>query len=702
MNHAANGTGPFAAHAMDSALDDLDIDESLMLDVEGITPTGGRKRSDVDIMNPDEARKAALAALRAADRDHKSTQRSAGMGEGTLNSDRRFKWSSSHDDGFEIDDPIDEEMFEADLNTAHHEIYSGSRPTSRSGGLLKPGAICCTIRGKRITRNFALVVLALVSVIVIIGASVGSSKTKQRNNVLSALGGTPEQIARYSAYRDLLVQEGISSKEDLEKEESPQYKAITFLSHEDSITFDPFVEIEREQFISKYGLILLYYSNVADQSQFLKGKIPDENVDTNEDDYYRDPTRDNPGENGPVDHSHDWLSESDGKDPAHCHWTGVQCYSPTDEGVGLGVVKSLNLTMRGLVGSILPDVPRALNDVISLDLGYNSLTGPIPDSVYSMTFLRQLYLGGNDISGQIPSSIGELKQLEDLYLQENRLSGQIPQEIGLLTQLDGLGLYENLLTGQIPESIGNLQNLFVLYLDDNDLTGPIPETVSNLKKLMDFRVRKNRLSGKIPPEIGAMSSLQLFYVDGNDLTGPIPETLVSCKNLRQIHIYKNSLTGSIPGQLGELGALELFYADNNDLVGEIPATLGYLYSLEALYLFNNKLNSTLPQTFGRLKSLVNLRINNNKIKGPLPSSWGNLTKLELLFADSNLLSGSIPSSWTGMKRLQQLRLQSNNINGSIPTDVCLLRAGELDELYADCGVSKKVVCESPSCCTVCS
>jgi len=114
------------------------------------------------------------------------------------------------------------------------------------------------------------------------------------------------------------------------------------------------------------------------------------------------------------------------------------------------------------------------------------------------------------------------------------------------------------------------------------------------------------------------------------------------------------------------------------------------------------LNSTLPQTFGRLKSLVNLRINNNKIKGPLPSSWGNLTKLELLFADSNLLSGSIPSSWTGMKRLQQLRLQSNNINGSIPTDVCLLRAGELDELYADCGVSKKVVCESPSCCTVCS
>jgi hypothetical protein len=456
MNHAANGTGPFAADAIDSGLDvDLDIDESLMLDVESISPSlhsrgdGGRGG---DVMNPDEARKAALAALRAADRDHKSTQRSAGMGEGRLNSDRKFQWTTarSQDEGFEMDSMPDEEMFEADLNTAHNQSNLGSiRAMKGHGGggskalsaFFNPAVICCTVGGRRVSRNVALLVAFVVSAMVIVGATVGSTAGKGPSGYVvkaQQQAMVAELAARLVSYKETLVNAEISSMSDLETVDSPQYKAVTFLSHKDNVVFDLAVDNQKDQMISKYGLVLLYFSNVGEASHFLDGKVPnaDEEFDANLEDDFRDPERDSESEaKGPIDHTHEWLSESNGKDPPHCHWTGVECYDPNEEGVGMGVVKALNLTMRGLVGTISPDVPKALKDVLSFDLGYNSLTGSIPETIRFMTFLKQLYLGGNDLNGNIPNTIGELRQLEDLYLQENSLSGAIPQEIGLLTQL---------------------------------------------------------------------------------------------------------------------------------------------------------------------------------------------------------------------------------------------------------------------------
>jgi Leucine-rich repeat (LRR) protein len=193
-----------------------------------------------------------------------------------------------------------------------------------------------------------------------------------------------------------------------------------------------------ELLCNRYGLLLLYYSNIepGDEGQFIQGTgaapsslQPIDVYDPN----YRDAAENKTGQTEPVNFTVQWLST-----PFHCTWTGVECFSPketTDGTAGYGIVKKLNLTMRGLVGSILEDVPKALNDLMALDLGYNKLTGMIPNSIGFIRYANQIFLGGNQLKGTIPSTIGHLLFLDDLYLQENRLTGSIPSEIGNMKQL---------------------------------------------------------------------------------------------------------------------------------------------------------------------------------------------------------------------------------------------------------------------------
>jgi len=463
MNHAANGTGPFAADTLDSRHWDAgldDIDESLMLDVEGAgsaakpsTPIRGGTAYN-DILSPDEARAAALAALRAADRDHysnKAVHRSNSERQ-TDRSPDRFRWSPPnvpHDDGdFDItEESLDDH--DADLNTASHQAYSVRKKRRWNGG-----ATCAKIAGKTITRRTALIALLCLAAVValIVGVAVGSknASTPSDASPSSATVSSPEAQQRIASYKSIVTSQGVSTPAVFEDSNSPQYKALVWLSqHEaddkqDQDTSGITPVKEADLLINRYGLLVLYYANIepGDDQHFLHGTASAssgqqdssaaEVYDPNLQDDFRDSVANQSEETAPVDNANQWLTSA-----SHCSWTGVECFQPSDSdgAAGYGIVKSLNLTMRGLVGSIPEDVPRALNDLLLLDLGYNKLTGNIPNSIGAMTYVEQVYLGGNQLEGSIPSSIGALAFLEDLYLQENMLSGSIPAEIGNLSQL---------------------------------------------------------------------------------------------------------------------------------------------------------------------------------------------------------------------------------------------------------------------------
>ncbi|XP_071725740.1 receptor-like protein kinase BRI1-like 3 [Rutidosis leptorrhynchoides] len=85
-----------------------------------------------------------------------------------------------------------------------------------------------------------------------------------------------------------------------------------------------------------------------------------------------------------------------------------------------------------------------------------------------------------------------------LDLSYNLLSGNIPKSYGSLSYLQVLNLENNNLDGEIPSSLGNLKTALLLDLSDNFLTGLIPGSLSSLSFLNDFDVSNNNLTGPIP------------------------------------------------------------------------------------------------------------------------------------------------------------------------------------------------------------
>ncbi|KAD3067164.1 hypothetical protein R6Q59_018741 [Mikania micrantha] len=88
--------------------------------------------------------------------------------------------------------------------------------------------------------------------------------------------------------------------------------------------------------------------------------------------------------------------------------------------------------------------------MIYLDLSYNALTGSIPQSYGSLSFLQVFNLGYNNLSGEIPFSLGNLKTALLLDLSHNGLTGFIPGSLVSLSFLNDFDVSNNKLTGPIP------------------------------------------------------------------------------------------------------------------------------------------------------------------------------------------------------------------------------------------------------------
>ena len=97
--------------------------------------------------------------------------------------------------------------------------------------------------------------------------------------------------------------------------------------------------------------------------------------------------------------------------------------------------------------------------------------------------VTRLELDWDQLSGPIPESLGKLRHLFKLHLIDTQLSGPIPESLGNLSNLRELILRKNQLNGSIPESLSKLTNLRIIYLNNNQLSGKIPKSLGKLRKL---------------------------------------------------------------------------------------------------------------------------------------------------------------------------------------------------------------------------
>uniref|UniRef100_A0A2N9FTT1 Uncharacterized protein n=1 Tax=Fagus sylvatica TaxID=28930 RepID=A0A2N9FTT1_FAGSY len=386
----------------------------------------------------------------------------------------------------------------------------------------------------------------------------------------------------------------------------------------------------------------------------------------------------------------------------------------------------LTLSNNHLHGT-LPNWLGQLKNLVELELGYNSLQGPIP-ALGSLLHLTQLGLEGNELNGTLPDSLGQLSELSSFDVSSNHLTGIVTEShFSKLTKLKILHLSSNSFTLNVssnwlpPFQIRNLDmgschlgpsfptwlksQKEVMYLDFSNasILGPIPSWLWEISYNFSLlNVSFNQLHGQLPnplnvapfADIDLSSNLfegpiplpvveiELLDLSNNKFSGPIPRNIgTSMPNLIFLSLSNNEITGDIPASMGHMLYIEVIDLSSNNLTGSITSSIGNCSYLRVLDLSGNNLYGEIPNSLGQLNLLQTLHLSGNKLSGELPSSFQNLSSLETMNLGNNMLKGIIPP-WIGdgFRYLRLLSLRSNAFFGELPSKLSNLSSLQVLDL----------------------
>jgi Leucine-rich repeat (LRR) protein len=147
-------------------------------------------------------------------------------------------------------------------------------------------------------------------------------------------------------------------------------------------------------------------------------------------------------------------------------------------------------TTRPYNKTTLPDSIGSLTNLKELSILNLKNLEKLPDSIGNLKNLKELRIHGSKLK-ELPDSIGNLKSLKKLSLINLENLKKLPDSIGNLTQLTQLDLYNSKVTS-IPDSINNCTRLTSLDLRGNELTD-LPKTL-NLDRLTHLNLSNNKLT----------------------------------------------------------------------------------------------------------------------------------------------------------------------------------------------------------------
>ncbi|KAH9648755.1 hypothetical protein KPL70_025722 [Citrus sinensis] len=238
-----------------------------------------------------------------------------------------------------------------------------------------------------------------------------------------------------------------------------------------------------------------------------------------------------------------------------------------------------------------------LNNIRTLNLHNNRLTGELPSSLRNCSQLRVLDLGKNAFFGEIPTWIGEsLQNLIVLSLKSNKLHGNIPYQLCHLGLIQVLDLSFNIISGKIPKCFNNFSAM-TYERCSNPTIGfgkwifVSPGTVYYYKYLNNLLLTWKGSENEYKSTLGLVRCLDL---SSNKLDGAIPEEIMDLVGLIALNLSRNNLTGPITPKIGELTSLDFLDLSRNLFSGSIPSSLSQLSGLGVLDLSYNNLSGKIP------------------------------------------------------------------------------------------------------------
>lgn len=359
---------------------------------------------------------------------------------------------------------------------------------------------------------------------------------------------------------------------------------------------------------------------------------------------------------------------------------------------------NFNVSNNSFTDSIPSDICRNSPLVRLMDFSYNKFSGQVPLGLGDCSKLEVLRAGFNSLSGLIPEDIYSAAALREISLPVNSLSGPISDAIVNLSNLTVLELYSNQLIGNLPKDMGKLFYLKRLLLHINKLTGPLPASLMDCTKLTTLNLRVNLFEGDISLiKFSTLQELSTLDLGDNNFTGNLPVSLYSCKSLTAVRLANNRLEGQILPDILALQSLSFLSISKNNLTnitGAIRMLMG-CRNLSTVILTQNFFNERLPDDDSILDSngfqrLQVLGLGGCRFTGQVPTWLAKLSKLEVLDLSLNQITGSIPG-WLGtLPSLFYIDLSSNLISGEFPKEIIRLprltseeAATEVDQSYLE-------------------
>ncbi|KAL0419326.1 UNVERIFIED_CONTAM: Receptor like protein 22 [Sesamum radiatum] len=364
-------------------------------------------------------------------------------------------------------------------------------------------------------------------------------------------------------------------------------------------------------------------------------------------------------------------------------------------------LRILSLCDCSLSGPLHPSLSK-LHFLSVIQLDWNDILSPIPNFFANFSYLTTLSLTQcglyNSLSGSIPQSLFSLPSLKTLILSYNQLSGRLYEFPTLqFSNIVELDLRGNSLEGQIPESFFTLERLEVLDLSHNFFNGTVQlEKFQRLQYLRALDLSYNNLSVDTSITNTSLSMFpQLFWLGLASCNLHKFPDLINHPKLEDLDLSNNRITGEVPNWIWEIGNGTLYSLNlsSNLLVGlekpyHIPSSLnsldvhsnqlhGELPPLpphaEHIDYSHNNFEKSIPLNIGNpTTELVYLSLANNSISGAIPTSFCDATLLQVLDLSANKLSGTIPPCLVqNLKQLGVLNFGGNNISGNIPNTFCV-------------------------------
>ncbi|KAK3444979.1 hypothetical protein EUGRSUZ_A00583, partial [Eucalyptus grandis] len=333
--------------------------------------------------------------------------------------------------------------------------------------------------------------------------------------------------------------------------------------------------------------------------------------------------------------------------------------------------KSKNLTQitlshNKLTGPINSTQWESLLTLLNIDLGYNSLEGNIPSSLFALPSIQKLQLSNNQFSGHLMGSFNAtLHMLATVDLSNNNIGGELPMFIWKLRGLKYLSLSSNNFIGSLHINlVCQLKNLSYLDFSYNRFSINATSTASQASPFPELRTLKlaSCQLRTLPDFLAEQPRLVYLDLSNNQIQGKIPKWIWGLQILQYLNLSSNLLDDIetlSPNLTSSLSVLDLH---KNSLRGQmLPLPPFAVYT----DFSSNNFTSVIPPAIGmNLSGSIFLSLSNNKFQGSIPKSICKAEYLEVLDLSHNILTGNIPDCLV-MESLKVLNLRDNALNGGI-------------------------------------